>query len=122
MGYLIFFFLLLASCALLKMDNYKRPLMRHTERELYVIDAGWDLKTEEKLAFQEGRIIPGMRVTNLLLIYGTPDLSLPCPKGQNTCDRVWIYEANNTETVGSVSIRDTLVVYSSGQMAKPCRF
>ncbi len=122
MLYLIFSLLLLTSCALIKIDNYKRPLMRHTERELFVVDQGWDLKTEQRLAFIEGRIIPGMKVDDLLLIYGKPDLSLPCPKGQSICDRIWIYETNNTETVGSVSIKDTLVIKSSGQMSLPCRF
>lgn len=107
---------------MLKPDNYKRPLMRHHEREYYIVDSGWDLNTEEKLAFTEGKIIPGMRVNNLLLIYGKPDLSLPCPKGQEICDRIWVYGTNNTETVGSVSIKDTLVVKATGQMSLPCRF
>jgi len=114
--------LILTSCAMIKIENYKRPLMRHTERELYIVDVGWDLRTEEKLAFIDGKIIPGMKVHHLLLIYGEPDLSMPCPKGQSQCDRIWVYSTNNTFTVGSVSIKDTLVVGVSGQMSQSCKY
>lgn len=80
------------------------------------------MSTENRLAFVEGKIIPGMKTEYILQIYGEPDLSLPCPKRQNICDGIWQYGTNDTVIVGGVLIKNSVVISVTGQLKKPCKF
>lgn len=120
----IWFLLLciLTSCYFLRSDNYKRPLLNKKERDLYIVNYGWNMLTEHKLAFIEGKILPGMKTEFVLQMYGEPDLVIPCPKRQNLCDEVWQYQSNDDHVIGSVSIKNSVIIRSNGQMKDPCKF
>lgn len=114
--------ILLAGCALLQGDNYKRPAMVRKARVEHVEAYGVGLTWPQRVAYIEGRILPGMPSEFVEILYGEPDLVILCPLQNLICDRILVYSTNNTHVVGSASVRADTVVEVRGQLAAPCRF
>lgn len=113
---------LVAGCAIFRSDNYKRPAMLRKAREEHIAAYGADLPWPVSMAYVEGRVVPGMPAEMVEILYGPPDLTIPCPRQNLICDRVLVYSTNDTHVVGAASIRADTVVQASGQLAEPCRF
>lgn len=111
---------LVSACAHFA-DAYRRPVMLRPEREAFMASTGAYLPWPMKEAFIRGQVVPGMSWELVDLMYGRADKALPCP-GDSLCQAVLLYGANNNHTVGSVSLRDDLVVKATGQLADACRF
>jgi len=109
----------LAACAA---PAYKRPAMTRKGREAHVAIYGWNLPWKVQEAMVEGRVIPGMPYDWLQTLYGPADLTICCPRVNLVCDSILVYQANNTVTVGSASVRADTVVHVTGQLAQPQRF
>lgn len=96
--------------------------MIQKERYNYIMNYGGYLTWPVKLAFEEGKVIPGMPYYLVEILYGEPDLTIKCPYQSLLCDKVFVYQTNDTHTVGSVSVKDGIVLKSSGQVSEKCRF
>ncbi len=88
--------ILVAGCAGLHPDNYKRPAMTRRDREDYMVASGGPFSWDIKIAFREGRIVRGMPYYLVEAMYGEPDLVLPCPRQNLICDRIAVYQTNTT--------------------------
>lgn len=119
-SFCLFLFLLFGSCSFFVSD-YKRPEMKRHDRELYIVDHGWDLKWTIKKAFVNGQIVSGMPYHLVEYIYGEPSLTIECPRQSLLCDRIYQYAANE-HIVGSISVKADTVVKATGQLSQPCRF
>ena len=111
---------LLGACAL-PPGAYRRPVMPRADREALMVSEGLLLPWEDRDAFTEGRVIPGMSWELLDLLYGRADRVVRCPAGA-PCNVILFYGANDWRTVGSVSLEADTVVKATGQFLHPCPF
>lgn len=114
--------LLLVGCAAFRSDNYKRPAMTRQGRVDYIQAYGARLTWDVRLAYIEGRVVPGMPWEMVETLYGEPDLVILCPRQNLICDRVLVYSTNDTHVVGSAAIRGDTVTKAAGQLDAPCKF